>query len=139
MGVVCFSCGNATRELKNIGLNVIDISPQGDLIPNKWYKPSEVAEVFTNYFDATSGHLSMEIMQMIGDEFKKALGNIPQTNYVATGSGETLVCLKLAYPSKDFIAVYNIDKATEYNENATLNNLVKIMAKDIIFANKEVK
>lgn len=137
-GVVCFSCGNATKELKNVGLNVIDISPKGDFIPNKWFKPSEVGIVFENYFDATSGHLSVELMEIIGKAFKNSLGNIPQTNYVATGSGETLVCLKLAYPDKDFIAVYNINKATEYNVNATLNNLVKILAKKIIFVNKQV-
>lgn len=131
-GVVCFSCGNASRELKNVGLNVIDISPTGDLIPNKWYKPSEVYEIFKDYFDATSGHLSIELMQLIGEAYKNILGELPKINYIPSGSGETLVCLKLAYPNKDFIAVYNLDKATEYNENATLNNLVKILAKGII-------
>ena len=119
-GVVCFSCGNATRELKKVGLNVIDISPKGDLIPNRWYKPSEVTETFVSYFDATSGHLSIELMQLIGEAFKKELGDIPNTNYVATGSGETITCLKLAYPDKDFIAVYNLNDATKYEDEATL-------------------
>lgn len=132
-GVVCFSCGNATRELKKVGLNVIDISPNGDFIPNKWFTPSRVKQTFPTYFDATSGHLTIEVMQLIGEAFKKALGDIPQTNYVATGSGETIVCLKLAYPNKDFIAVYNLNEATKYESEATLNTLVKIISKDIIF------
>ena len=133
-GVVCFSCWNATRELKNVGLNVVDISPNGDFIPNKWFKPSEVKQVFPTYFDATSGHLPIEVMQLIGEAFKKALGELPDgETYVATGSGETIVELKLAYPDKDFVAVYNLNDATKYEEEATLNTLVKIIAKRVIF------
>ena len=50
---------------------------------------------------------------------------------IFSGSGETLVCLKMAYPEKDFIAHYNVkgyEKATEYNEVAPLNRLVKVLA-----------
>lgn len=133
-GVVCFSCGNATKELKNAGLNVIDVSPKGDFIPLHWFTPSEIKVMFPTYFDATSGHLGNDLMLLIAKRFKEFLGNIPQENYIPTGSGETLVCLKLAYPEKDFIAVYNLDSATEYNENATLNNYIKIFAKKIMFS-----
>ena len=131
-GVVCFSCGNASRELKNVGLNVIDISVNGDLIANRWFKPSEVHEVFKDYFDATSGHLSIELMQLIGQAYKETLGDLPDINYIPSGSGETLVCLKLAYPDKNFVAIYNLDKATEYSEDATLNTMVKVLAKEVI-------
>ena len=133
-GVVCFSCGNATRELKNTGLNVIDVSPKGDFIPLHWFTPSEIKAMFPTYFDATSGHLGNDLMLLIAKRFKEFLGDIPQENYIPTGSGETLVCLKLAYPEKEFIAIYNLDSATEYNENATLNNFVKIFSKKIIFS-----
>ena len=131
-GVVCFSCGNATRELKKAGLNVIDISPMGDFIANRWFTPKEVKQYFPTYFDATSGHLSIELMQLIGNAFKNVLGDLPDINYVPTGSGETLICLKLAYPNKEFVAVYNLNEATKYDKEATLNNLVEIMAKDVI-------
>lgn len=132
-GVVCFSCGNASSELKKVGLNVIDISPNGDFIPNKWFKPSEVHELFKNYFDATSGHLTMELMNKIADRFYAELnGILDDINYVPTGSGETLVCLKLAFPDKKFVAVYNLDAATKYDENAVLNNLVKVLADEVI-------
>ena len=135
-GVVCFSCGNASRELKSVGLNVIDISPNGDLKPNKWYEPSKIREIFNNYFDGTSGHLSTELMILVAQAYKRTLGNLPNINYVPTGSGETIMCLKLAYPEKEFIAVYNINSATEYNESANLNDYVKMIAKDIIFFDK---
>jgi len=138
-GVVCFSCGNASRELKNVGLNVLDISPMGDLIPNRWFRPSEVAEKFYGYFDATSGHLPMELMIEIAAEYKKYLGLSLPSCYIPTGSGETIFCLKLAYPDEELIAVYNLDEATEYNENAVLNDIVKIFAKNIIFANADQK
>lgn len=131
-GVVCFSCGNASRELKKVGLNVIDISPTGDLVSIKWFQPSQVKKMFTDYFDGTSGHLSMELMLKVAEAYKKYLGELPNTNYVPTGSGETLVCLKLAYPEKDFIAVYNINSATDYSSNAVLNKLVECLAKEII-------
>lgn len=133
-GVVCFSCWNATRELKNVGLNVVDISPNGDFIPNKWFKPSEVKQVFPTYFDATSGHLPMEVMQLIGEAFRLELGSLPyEPLYVPTGSGETIVELKLAFPDHEFIAVYNLNNATKYEEEATLNTLVKIIAKKVLF------
>ena len=133
-GVVCFSCGNASRELKNIGLNVIDISPKGDFIANRWFEPGEINEIFKEYFDATSGHLSMELMNKIADRFYIELnGVLDDVNYVPTGSGETLICLKLAFPDKKFVAVYNLDEATEYSDNCVLNNLVKLLADEIIY------
>jgi hypothetical protein len=58
---------------------------------------------------------------------------LPDVVYVPSGSGETLVCLKLAYPEKKFIAVYNLDAATEYSPRCPLNDFVKVMAEDRIF------
>lgn len=130
--VICFSCGNASRELKNTSLNVLDISPTGDLIANRWFTKKEIKKYFPNYFDATSGHLENDLMILIGQEYKKHLGTLDKLTYVPSGSGETLVCLKLAYPDNDFIAVYNIDKATEYSKDCELNKLVEVMAKKII-------
>lgn len=131
--VVCFSCGNASRELKNIGLNVLDISPIGDLTANKWFKSNDILKYFSEYFNATSGYLPFDLMYNIGQEFKNYLGDIPNENYIACGSGETLVCLKLAYPQKEFVAVYdNNNNATKLDKETPLFPLVKILAKDII-------
>lgn len=129
--VICFSCGNASRELKLAGLNVLDISPTGDLLALRWFTINEIKQKFNGYFDATSGHLDITLMGLIGKAYKEILGDLPNPCYVPTGSGETLVCLKLAYPQIDFIAVYNLDYATEYSKDAPLNDLVKVLAKDI--------
>lgn len=131
---VCFSCGNATRELKRAGVNVLDISPTGDLQALKWYTMGDIKQTFPSYFDATSGHLPYECMLWIAQEYKKYLGDIPQTIYLPTGSGETLVCLKLAYPKSKIKAVYNLNSATAYEKGAPLNSLVRLLADDIINA-----
>ena len=134
---VCFSCGNAARELKAAGVDTLHIGPEGELDPRRWFTQREISLMFPGYFDATSGHLPAELMAALGEVYKRHLGELPQKVYVPTGSGETLVCLKLAYPEHDFIAVYNLDKATEYSPNCPLNKYVEVMAAGIIFADKE--
>ena len=131
--VICFSCGNASRELKLTSLRVLDISPNGDLIPNRWFSKKEIKSKFPQYFDATSGHLDLDLMYAIGLAYKEYLGELPDVVYLPTGSGETLVCLKLVYPNTKFIAVYNLDAATEYSEFCELNELVKCLAYEIIY------
>lgn len=130
---VCFSCGNAARELQNVGVDVLHIGTQGDLVPNKWFKQEEINAIFPDYFDATSGHLPVQLMLNLAVRFREYLGNtVPDIAYIPTGSGETLVCLKIAYPEKKFIAVYNIDDATKYEEAAPLNKLVELLAYDVV-------
>ena len=131
--VVCFSCGNAARALENVGLDVLHIGEEGVLEPLRWFSMREINHFFGDYFDGTSGHLSIELMYMIGKAYKNYLGELPKLVYLPTGSGETLVCLKMVYPNTDFVAVYNLGKETEYNENAPLNPLVSLLAYDIIF------
>ena len=134
---VCFSCGNATEKLKQAGVDVLAIAPNGDLVANKWFTIGEVANRFTGYFDATSGHLPMDLMKRIAARYRETLGELTGDIYVPCGSGESLVCLKLAYPDVNFIAVYNLDSATEYGAEAPLNDLVKLLAKDVIYEPEE--
>lgn len=131
---VCFSCGNAATALIEAGVETLHIGETGVLSPCKWWQQAEIAKWFPNYFDATSGHLPASLMQEIGEKFKDYLGVLDETVYVPTGSGETLVCLKFAYPQTKFIAVYNLDNATKYEEKAPLNKLVELLAEKIIFA-----
>lgn len=126
--VVCFSCGNATRALINAGVKTLAIAPEGDFIANRWFTQAEIASMFPDYFDATSGHLPMELMKEIGARFKNYLGTLDGEYMVPTGSGETIVCLKLAYPGVKFYAKYNLNEATEYSIYAPLNEMVEIMA-----------
>lgn len=137
---LCFSCGNTSKSLKRLGLEVLDISPSGDLIANRWFTIQEIREIFPNHFDATCGHLSIELMNklsnMYRDYFKSMLEDYDEI-VVPTGSGETICCLALAFPDKKFIARYNIDASTEYHEEAPLNKLVEQLAFRIEFADKE--
>ena len=136
---VCFSCGNTSEMLKNIGLDVLDISPKGDLIANRWFSIQEIHELFPQHFDATCGHLSIELMNRLANiyrgYFKALLCNYDEI-IVPTGSGETICCLALAFPDKKFVALYNVDAATEYHEEAPLNKLVEKLAFRIEFANR---
>lgn len=131
---VCFSCGNASRALKEAGVDVLDISATGDLLSRRWFEPSEVAKWFPDCLDATSGHLSVELLNRVARAYKDYLGDLPSVNYVPTGSGETIVCLKMAFSDKKFVAVYNINEATEYSDSAVLNGLVRAVADRVVFA-----
>ncbi len=123
-GVVAFSCGNATAALREAGLWVLDISPDGMLAPTeKWWTPAEIHAAFPDLFDATSGHLPMYLMIEIARELKSTLGKLPEAEYeVPTGSGETIACLRLAYPSITFTPICGIGKGTEYDSRAPLND-----------------
>ena len=131
---VCFSCGNASRQLKAAGVKTLDISPTGDLQANRWFTIGEIKTAFPDYFDATSGHLPMDCMLAVADEFYFNLHKaIPNEILLPTGSGETLVCLKMAFPKTKITAVYNLDAATQFEEDAPLNDLVRLLADCIIY------
>lgn len=126
---VCFSCGNASRYLREAGVPLIDISPQGDLTANRWFTMEEIRQRFPQAFDATSGHLPTDLMREIADRLRAELSFDTDTEYVIpTGSGEGVVCLKMAFPDVRFTPRYdNSDPATEYNEEAPLNGVVRAM------------
>lgn len=128
---VCFSCGNASRELRKAGIDVLDVSPTGDLQALRWFTIGEVHDQFPDHFDATSGHLPMDCMQMVADLYRDEIEKLEGITYLPTGSGETLVCLKMAFPYSYIVAVYDLDAATAYDEHAPLNSLVRAVADDI--------
>lgn len=131
---VCFSCGNASRYLKDAGVPLLDISPQGDLTANRWFTMEEIRRRFPKAFDATSGHLPTDLMLEIADRLRLELDFEQGVEYIIpTGSGESVVCLKIAFPQIHFIPEYNNDDtATEFNEDAPLNGLVRAMFHKII-------
>ena len=45
---VCFSCGNASRELKEAGVKTLDISRHGDMQALRWFTIGEVKQIFPN-------------------------------------------------------------------------------------------
>ena len=127
---VCLSCGNASRELREAGVDVLDVSPTGDLLALRWFTPAEVRRWFPDAFDATSGHLPIDCMAAVAREFADV--ELPEEAWVPTGSGETLVCLKMAHPSARLHAVYNLGDATRYDPRAPLNSLVEALAESVV-------
>lgn len=131
-GIVIYSCGNASNELIKLAQGQIEIiAPQSDT----WLSQEEIAKKYRGYFDATSGHLPLFLMQRISNEYRAWFddrGGLPSGNLVVpTGSGETIVCLQIAYPDRSFVAQYNVDRGSQYNDEAPLN--------DFVFQNFEVR
>ena len=141
-GAVCFSCGNASRCLKEMGVDTIDISPAGDMRPVRWFTSADVARVWPNRFNATSGYLPMDLMVTLGQIYQRQLGTLrSDCEYtVECGSGESLVCLALAYGAGVFVAQYDNSRlATRYEEENPLNGLVKCLARRVEIINEWVK
>jgi len=128
---VCFSCGNSALFLKEAGLNVVYVGEKASLIPSKWFTFNEISNYFNGLFDATSGHLPFPLMIRISELMKKEMPIYKGKTDILTGSGETIICLKLAYPNVNFKPIREENNpATEFNVNAPLNKLI-----DIIFKN----
>lgn len=131
--VVAFSCGNATAALRtalqgrNVGL--LDLSPGGDLAPTRWWTAAEIRRAFPAALDATSGHLPAPLMQQIAVRFNAHLGALGPGPYnVPTGSGETILCLRWAYPHLTFVAVHSLDnRATHVDPAAPLYHLIRAL------------
>lgn len=136
---VCCTCGNTARYLRDEGVVVVEIGNAGQFTPNWWQSFSDMRKAFPKHFDATSGHLPMHMMHEISELIRLEYKNTFEYDFkdfvvdLPTGSGETLVILKLAFPLYDFNAHYNLGKETEYSEHAPLNNLVKLLANKIYF------
>lgn len=133
---VCFTCGNAGRELAQAGVDTLVIGDTGTLHPGRWLTSAEVHRMFPTHFDATSGHLNVDLMNRIGHAYRDYLGDLPPSVRVPSGSGECLVCLKLAYPEVQFYAEYDVDddalrRPTTYTPAAPLNTLVKCVAAEV--------
>jgi len=122
-GVVIFGCGNGAQALRDCGLYVVDVSAVGDIMARRWWTPAEIAKSWPRLFDATSGHLPAWMMIKIGQAIRQKLGDIDGGN-VPTGSGETITCLRWAYPDKLFVPIYNTSEATKYEPLAPLNPIV---------------
>ena len=125
---VCFTCGNATRALRKVGLEVISVGENEEFTPNKWFSYTNIQKSFNGLFDATSGHLPMPFLDYISlraknelrEEFKPG-----QTYDIKVGSGETITCLKMAFPDISFNPIrLEGHKPTEFNKYAPGNSIV---------------
>ena len=125
-GIVIFGCGNAAKELRDQSLMpLVDMSSTGDATPNHWWAPEEVKRSWPRYFDATCGMLPSFLMKRVAESYREYFKDTPPKNKsVATGSGETVVCLSMAFPETKFTAVYDVSDASKYHAEAPLNPLV---------------
>lgn len=138
--VVCFSCGNASRCLGELlqpqsfwfdhqqtRYTVVAITPDGPLQTNKWWTPTEIAEVWPDFCDATPGHLSVPMMHKLATMYKAKLAsklNGAIGYIVPTGSGETIIALGMAFPGVKFIAEYNDNTPGTTYDAANPNNVL---------------
>lgn len=134
-GIVCFSSGNAGRALQHFaqgtGMPVLHIGPQGSMQTPYWHSVGDIALLWPGWLDCTSGHLPVPLMAALGRSYASIIGPLDHKDgyEVMCGSGETLVCLALAYPKVKFDAVYDdADHATRYDEANPLNGLVARLA-----------
>lgn len=147
-GTVIFSCGNAAANLRTVMQGsvpgtqhvtnkpmIVEVGPKGDLSTSKWWTPEGIHQVWPDLFDATPGHLPMPLMARIAEEFKDYLSHDSQLKIndqneylVPTGSGETIICLRLAFPNAKFTAIYdNNELATSYEPEAPLASAVEAL------------
>lgn len=131
---VCFSCGNAYSALLAEGVDVVGVSPNGVLLPRRWFLPSEIRRTFPGLFDATSGHLPLELIYTIAGRLQAEISLQSGKRYeVLSGSGETALCLKIAYPAAQIVPVFdNSNPATEWSEENHLNALLAVVFSEII-------
>lgn len=138
-GVVVFTCGNAAATLRD-KLNpptfqpqyqIVEVGPHGDLNTAKWWTPAEIRKHWPHLFDATSGHLPLTLMRSIAALYRSYFTahsediEACEQFCVPTGSGETILCLQLAFPEKRFMAIYdNSNKATTRDNDAPLNDII---------------
>lgn len=90
---------------------------------------NEIRKTFPDSFDATSGHLPTDLMNQLAEEYALIFSDTikeGQTYTIPTGSGETVICLRMAFPKSRFIAQWNNqDPSCEYSDHAPLARLVK--------------
>lgn len=119
--LVCFTCGHAARALEAVGLDVVAIGPGEALRTVRWWTPGAVARAFPGRFDATPGHLPLPLLLDYARTLFRAVGALPLRAYaVPTGSGETIVALRLVYPDTIFVPVYD-SGPTAYDAANPLN------------------
>lgn len=112
--VVLCTCGNAAAELRPHVPEVIEIGPGPLAIfrPTRWLLPSDIRRMFPGKFDATSGHLPfwmlVQVSKIVRDtlSLREAVAE-GRPLVVPSGSGESAVVVKLAFPTANVVAQFD--------------------------------
>lgn len=120
---VCFTCGNAAIALRSEGIHVLEIGPHGFLDVHKWFTPAEIHRIWPDYFDATPGHLPAHLMVKIAMKLRELWKDTPPWG-VMTGSGESIVCSRWAFPERRIVACGDGTPATERNAQSVLEQII---------------
>lgn len=137
-GAFIFTCGNAgkplEKALKAVGKRYWEFGVNGNMTPNRWHTPDEIHALAPDMFDATSGHLAVPLLYRIAREFYDYFGQPvngghlkDDVNYIVpSGSGETILCLRMVYPHARLLAAYDNTKpeTTRDTENVAMNALI---------------
>lgn len=124
-GVTCLTCGTTGIALieacRKEGLECRVFSN-----PQRWWGNAEFIEYNgTQFFDATSGHIPLFIICALGEVYREYLGEISDDEIVVpTGSGETALSLRVAYPNKTIIAQYGESAEIKRDLHAPLNSAI---------------
>jgi len=123
---VCFTCGNAGWALVQAGVDVLCVGAGCGLVPGRWWTQAQIRAAWPARLDATSGHLPVELLLLLGEAYRAHIGPDLPSLRVPSGSGETVVALALAYPGADLVAVYDDRQPeTTYHPEAPLTPLVR--------------
>lgn len=127
-GIVCITCGEAgkalTKAVQGTDVHLIVVEP------TRWLTMEEIANEYPGYFDATSGHLPLWLMERIAQQFRVWFDEnpheLPEEGYwrVPTGSGETIFELELMSSAAEWVALYDYNRGSKYEAEAPLNNAV---------------
>jgi len=126
---VCFTCGNAAIALRAEGIHVLEVGPHGFLDVHKWFTPAEIHRIWPDYFDATPGHLPAHLMVKIAMKLREiwkdeAVVEMGIDWRVMTGSGETIVCARWAFPNNRIIVGSDGTPATERYYQSALEQII---------------
>ena len=129
---VCIGSHLAAYALRDAGVSVLEIGPLGVLQTNKYWTPEEIHVQWPDLFDATPGHLPAFILSRIAIAYRgwmavdvqadmRAVGHVN----VPTASGETIVCLRWAFPDAVFRRVPSCTIDSQYHTHSQLYQVTR--------------
>lgn len=125
LGISCLTCGTTGIALitacRKEGLECRVFSN-----PRRWWGNADFIEYNgSQFFDATSGHIPLFMICKLGILYRSYLGDTQaETITVPTGSGETAISLRIAYPDKIIVAQYGESAEIKREGDAVLNAAV---------------